>query len=212
LFRRSVLVVEDEDFLRSLLASTLETAGFSVSTASNALDAKQLIKTLDPDALIVDIHLGPGPNGFDIAVAARKLTPEVALVFLTNLPDPRFAGEDPGSIPKNVAYLNKNLLEDNQTLIDALESALIDNKRSVYRHDLLEDRPFANLSRTQVQILQLMAQGLSNQQIAEARMRSLAATESAITRTFEALGIHNGADGNARVEAVSKYLSIMNAH
>lgn len=208
MFRRSVVVVEDEDFLRGLLATTLETAGFAVSTASNALDAKQLIKTLDPDALVLDINLGPGPNGFDIAEASRITTPEIAIVFLTDLPDPRFAGRDAKSLPKGVAYLNKNLLEDNQTLVDALNAALTDTNISKFRHHELAERPFANLSRTQIQILQLLADGKTNQQIADLRERSLAATESAIARTLVALGVDTSAEGNARVEAVSKFLEV----
>lgn len=208
MLRRSVLIVEDEDFLRGLLAATLEVAGFSVSTASNALDARQLIKTIDPDALVLDINLGSGPTGFDIAEATRINTPEIAIVFLTDLPDSRFAGRDPKSLPKGIAYLNKNLLEDNQTLVQALNAALTDTNVSKFRHDEKADRPFANLSQTQIQILQLLADGKTNQQIAELRERSLAATESAIARTLVALGVDTSEEGNARVEAVSKFLEV----
>jgi DNA-binding NarL/FixJ family response regulator len=55
-----------------------------------------------------------------------------------------------------------------------------------------------------------LAQGNTNQQIAEIRQRSLAATESAIARTLEAMGVDTKSGGNARVEAVSKYLAFMN--
>lgn len=209
MFSRSVVVVEDEDFLRGLLASTLEAAGFTVGTASNALDARRVIKNLDPDALVLDINLGRGQTGIDIADATRALTPEVAIVFLTDLPDARFVGKGSKDLPKNVAYLNKNLLEDTTTLVDALQAVLTETNVKNYRHDESGSRPFANLSRTQIQIIQLLAQGNTNQQIADIRQRSLAATESAVARTLEAMGVDTKSDGNARVEAVSKYLAIM---
>lgn len=210
MFRRSVVIVEDEDFLRGLLATTLEAANFKVGTASNALDARRVIENLDPDALVLDINLGRGQNGFDIAESTRQVAPEVAIVFLTDMPDPRFAGKDPKSLPKNIAYLNKNLLEDTTTLIEALNAALTETNVRDFRHDELQTRPFAELSRTQIQIIQLLAQGKTNQQIADIRQRSLKATESAIARTLEAMGIESKVEGNTRVEAVSKYLAVMN--
>lgn len=208
MYKRSVLVVEDEDFLRGLLAEFLDSAGFSVTTAANALDAKRIISHLDPDALVLDINLGRGPNGFDIALATQKTSPEIAIVFLTDLPDPRFAGIEDGKLPKNIAYLNKTMLEDVNTLLDALEATLTEKNIKNYRHDLDSERPLANLSRTQIQILQLMAAGKSNKQIAQLRKRSLAATESAISRTLDALGIGNSEEGNLRTEAVKRYLAV----
>lgn len=208
MFKRSVVVVEDEDFLRGLLATTLEAADFQVGTAANALDARRVIKNMDPDALVLDINLGRGHSGFDIAEATMAEMPDVAIVFLTDLPDPRFAGKEAKVIPKNVAYLNKRMLEDTQTLINALEAVLTEKNVEQFRHDLESARPLANLSRTQIQIIQLLAAGKTNAQIAEIRKRSIAATESAISRTLEAMGIDTKATGNARVEAVSQYLGI----
>jgi len=57
---RRILVVEDEPLLRDLIAKSVEASGFIVSTAANAADAKRAIKVSDPDALVLDIELGPG--------------------------------------------------------------------------------------------------------------------------------------------------------
>jgi DNA-binding NarL/FixJ family response regulator len=205
---RTVIVVEDDAFMRSLLADSLEKAGFEVSTAASAADAKRLLKFVDPDAVVLDIDLGPGPTGFDIAESLRNSAPDIAIVFLTSLPDPRFAGLDDQAVYQNAAYLNKHLLSDTSTLIDALESVLTERGVNNYRHHELADRPLANLSKTQIQVLQLIAEGKTNQQIADLRNRSIAATESVITRTLEALGVDARVDLNVRVAAAMRYAGV----
>ena len=202
--KRTVLVVENEDFLRSLIADSLEKAGFIVATAANGLDAKRLISSVDPDALILDIDLGHGPTGLDVAAQISLTTPEVGIVFLTDLPDPRFAREK-HEVKKNQAYLNKKLLADSAVLVEAIEAVLLETGIDDFRHDKLEGRPLANLSRTQLQILKLLSEGKTNQQIADARGRSLSATESAVTRTLEELDIPKDAEVNFRVVATRKY-------
>jgi DNA-binding NarL/FixJ family response regulator len=202
--KRTVLVVENEDFLRSLIAESLEKAGFIVATAANGLDAKRLISSVDPDALVLDIDLGHGPTGLDVAAQISLTTPEVGIVFLTDLPDPRFAREK-HEVKKNQAYLNKKLLADSAVLVEAIEAVLLETGIDDFRHDKLEGRPLANLSRTQLQILKLLSEGKTNQQIADARGRSLSATESAVTRTLEELDIPKDAEVNVRVVATRKY-------
>ena len=207
---RSVVVVEDDHFMRSLIAETLEGAGFQVQTAANASDAKRAVRILDPDAVVIDINLGDGPDGFDLAQSIRKTSSEIAVVFLTAQPDPRFSGKSPSAVVKNAVYLNKNLLTSTNTLLDALEAALVERDTDKYRHDQLTDRPLGQLSNTQVQVLRLIAEGLTNQQIADARKRATAATESVITRTLEALGIAKDAELNVRVAAAVKFVSNTN--
>ena len=94
LYQRSVVVVEDDAFMRSLLAEYLEKAGFLVSTASSAADARRQINAVDPDAVVLDIDLGPGPSGLDVAATLNTEGNEVGIVFLTQFSDPRFAGEE----------------------------------------------------------------------------------------------------------------------
>ncbi len=199
MYKRMVVVVENEDFIRSLIAGFLENAGFRVSTAATGSDAKRIINTVDPDAVVIDIDLGYGPSGIDE-------TDDVAIVFLTAFADPRFAGKDLKTLHPRAAYLNKNLLKDADVLVEALETVLNDQDVRNLRHDRLKDRPLGNLSKTQIQILGLIAEGKTNQQIADIRRRSLAATESAITRTLKALGIDGDNEVNSRVAATRIYI------
>ena len=203
-YKRTVVVVENDDFVRSLIADSLEGAGFDVATASNGLDAKRMMSSVDPDAIILDIDLGNGPTGLDVAAQITITNPEVGIVFLTDLPDPRFAREK-HEVKKNQAYLNKKLLADSVTLVEAIEAVLMETGIDDFRHDKFDGRPLANLSRTQLEILKLLSEGKTNQQIADARGRSLSATESAVTRTLEELGIPKDAELNVRVVATCKY-------
>jgi len=55
MYQRVIVVVEDEDLIRSLIADSLERAGFRLASAANAADARRIIKSVDPDAVILDI-------------------------------------------------------------------------------------------------------------------------------------------------------------
>lgn len=204
---RSVLVVEDDALLRELLAVALERHGFSVDTAASASDAKRSFSRGDHDALVLDINLGPGPNGFDLAEVLRQQAPHVAIVFLTNVPDPRFVGRAPEDVPKGVAYLRKSSLGDVDALIVALDSALRGSGIDGMRQDRDPDRPLGTLTRKQIAVLSLVAAGKSNAQIAEERGVSIKAIEDTISRAAQSLGIDTQEEGNIRVAAARRFLA-----
>jgi len=207
MFKRHVVVVENEALLRDLIGQSLESAGYRVSTAANTADAKRACEVLAPDAVVLDIELGPGPNGFDFAEYLMRTRPDVGVVFLTNLPDPRFAGRAPHGISKNSAYLRKSQLMNSHELQDAIEAVLKESISVRHRHDLDSTRPLAVLSRKQIEVLFMLSQGQSNSQIAENRGTSIRAVEGMVSRIFEALAIDPAANGNARVEAARTYMS-----
>ncbi|MFM1779133.1 MAG: hypothetical protein RIS51_278 [Actinomycetota bacterium] len=208
MYNRQVVVVENEPLLRDLVGRALETAGFSVTTAANAADARRVCKQVDPDALIVDIELGPGPNGFDLVDVIKAEIPEIGVVFLTNLPDPRLGNRETAKLPKNSAYLHKSKLLSGDDLIDALEAVLRENVPDSYKHNTTSDNPYLNLSKRQLEVLQLLSNGSTNNQIAAARGTSVRAVEAMVSRIFEILQIDPDAGGNPRVEAAAKYLQI----
>jgi DNA-binding NarL/FixJ family response regulator len=203
-YARHILVVEDEHLLRDLLARTIESLGFQVTTAANAADAKRAVKTADPDAMLVDIELGPGPTGLDLAEVISRQRPDIGVVFLTNLPDPRFMGKDSKIVLKNQAYIRKSAINSGSELIDAIEAVLKDRVTKDYRHDLASNRPLAQLSQRQLSTLKLVAEGKTNQQIATLRGTSVRAVEAMITRIFQSLNL-DPASSNPRVEAVALY-------
>lgn len=204
--RRSVLVVEDEALLRDALGRALETHGFDVVTAASAPDARRVFRRIDPDAIVMDVDLGPGPNGFELAEALLELDTGVAVVFLTNLPDPRFAGRQSNDLPPGIAYLRKSAVSDLNLLARTLDGAMRQSVEAYMRHDLDPDRPLAGLTRGQIEVLRLVASGYSNAQIADERGITLRAAEKAVERAFDALGISDAQEGNPRVVAVRRFL------
>jgi two-component system OmpR family response regulator len=89
----SVILLEDDPELRSLVTRGLEEEGFQVTTAATAADLLRQIGDADPDALIVDIGL-PDADGRDVVQALRTQGIGAPVIFLTArdaLPD-RLAG------------------------------------------------------------------------------------------------------------------------
>ncbi|MEO0048974.1 MAG: hypothetical protein RL556_306 [Actinomycetota bacterium] len=206
MIQRHVIVVENESLLRDLIARTLESAGYSVATAANAADAKRSVQAIDPDVVVLDIELGPGPNGFEFAESLARTNPEVGIVFMTNLPDGRFAGDEGHLIPKKSAYLRKSQLTDSQDLVGAIEAVISQRVGVQFRHDMDGTRPLAKLSRRQLGVLGMVAKGLSNAQIAVERGTTVRAVEGIISRIFEALELDTAGTYNTRVEAARTYL------
>ncbi len=202
--KRSVLVVEDDDLMRDMIARILASEGFEVQSAANTAEAIDLCRAFDPDALVVDINLGPGPNGFQLAEALMQESPGRALVFLTNLPDARFSSQPSGAVLEHAAYLRKSQLATSDELVQALNAALGDRVDATQRHDQLSGT-FRGLSATQLEVLRLVSEGLTNEQIATLRGTNTRSVERVFGRTLNELGI-DPKHGNPRVEAARAYL------
>jgi len=208
MYERSVLVVEDEPFVRGLVADKLKGNGFKVEVASTAAEARKIAANTDIDIVVMDIDLGPGPSGFDMGIALHKMHPELALVFLTHVPEPRIFGIDVKSVPKNAAYLLKERLADPNVLNDAIEAALRDRVGPEFRDDLKPSHPLVNVSKTQLDVLRMIAKCMSNQQIAEERGTTLRAVENLVNRAIAAAGIDAKSKTSARVIAVREFIRV----
>lgn len=208
MYKRTVLVVEDEPFIKGLVADKLKSDGFEVELASSAAEARKITANKDIDIVVLDIDLGSGPSGLDLGLALNKMHPEIALVFLTHVPEPRILGVDGKSMPKNVAYLLKQRLADPNLLKDAIEAALRENVGLEFRDDLKPNHPLVNVSKTQLDVLRMIAKGYSNQQIAEARGTTLRAVENLVNRAIAAAGIDVKSKTSARVIAVREFIRV----
>lgn len=207
-FNRKILLVEDEPLIRGLIAANLELDQFEVATASNAAEARKIAQTFDPDIAVLDIELGNGPNGVDLALVLRKQFPEIALVFLTHIPEPRITGIDNRSIPKNAAYLVKDRMADPGVLRAAIEAAVRNRVSENFRDDKAAGHKFASLSRAQLGVMKMIALGMSNHQIAAERGTTVRAVENLVKRAFEAADIPDDVGSNQRVSAAREFIKV----
>jgi len=80
-----ILLIEDEVLIHELLATEFAEAGFEIVAAD---DGDRAIAELEIDAdrfraVITDIKLGSGPNGWDVARHARELLPDIPVIYIT---------------------------------------------------------------------------------------------------------------------------------
>jgi len=85
---KKILIVEDEKFLRELMATKLEKENFGVVTAVDGIEAIKKTETEKPDLILLDIIL-PGKDGFEVLRAIRAMTDKTVaqtpIIMLTNL-------------------------------------------------------------------------------------------------------------------------------
>jgi CheY-like chemotaxis protein len=80
----SILVVEDEDDVRELVSTSLRNRGFSVLSVPNAEVALQiLMEQVKFDLLFTDIVMPGLMDGFELADRAKRLQPELRILYAT---------------------------------------------------------------------------------------------------------------------------------
>jgi DNA-binding NarL/FixJ family response regulator len=201
-FKRRVLVVEDDPFVGSLLAEALKGQGFEVLHVDSALKAKKALKTFDPDAALLDIGLGTGPSGIDLAQYIRIQHPQIAPILLTR----QSLGSDAAAIPEGVGFLRKSLISDTAYLVSALEDALRDRGNPI-RHDAIIEPALRALTKNQREVLHLLALGFSNVEIAKQRGITVSGAEQNVTAIFKAFGLDRNNSVDRRVEVVRRYIA-----
>lgn len=206
LFTRRVLLVEDEQLTRALLSKLVHEAGFDVESCGSAEEAAEIAEKFDPDAMVVDISLGDGPNGLDLIAAMQALNPHLAFVVLSNYA----ATPEHFKILSKVAYLRKRDVSDPKVLIDALNGVLTD-KDPAKSYPLRNVEALSQLTKQQTKVLSMIAQGLSNQEIANRRNTTIQSTEQLITRIYRTLKLERSSASSMRVSATTIYSSLAGA-
>lgn len=205
-----VVVVEDDALLRTSLVAALPLQGIDVvGSADGAAGALELIRRVQPDAALLDLDLGVGPNGIDIARLLRAEYPAMGLVVLTGYADPRLAGASSAQLPEDVEYVVKSRLPDAALLGRILARSVA--RRTGQVSDLpapLAPHAPHDLTQVQLEVLRLVARGMSNAEIAAARSVSEKAVENTITRLCRRLGIASDAGSNARVLLTRYYFTM----
>ena len=200
-----LILVEDDAFTRATLGDALSLHGFDVrarvGTAFDAIDAQ---RKHDPQVALLDLDLGVGASGIDVAIALRENNPKIGIVFLTTYRDPRLLSANIPNLPEGAIFLNK--LEMNSTAKITLQISLAIVKPLAKRAlPWVRSGPLSAMSSTQIEILKDVAAGLSTSEIARTRGVSEQAIDKSISRISKNLGIPKSADSNLRVQIVRAY-------
>jgi DNA-binding NarL/FixJ family response regulator len=197
-FVRTVLLVDDEPIITTLLAERLNQSGFKTLIAHDALSAKKMALKSDPDAVVADLDLGEGPSGTELIAALAAINPAMGFVLLTNYTP---TASELKSAP-NLRYLSKREIHNINTVVEALDSVM-----SMGQQVTGEIKPsvLSKLTKGQLAVLALMARGLNNQEIALERKVGLRAIEQSVHRIYMALELYKSSGGSNRVAAARIY-------
>ena len=196
-------MVEDEDFTRTMVGEMLSTSGLNVRTASSVTEAIRSMEEFDPHVVLTDLDLGHGPDGADLLTKVAQERPWTGMVVMTAHASPELAIKDASRIPEQAGYIVKSEIHSIQNLISVLEESIVMPGNFNDADSSMEQK--ITITATQAEILRMIADGLSNSAIAEARGITLRAAEALIQRTFTALGVTGDSTINPRVVAVRKW-------
>jgi DNA-binding NarL/FixJ family response regulator len=210
-----VVVAEDNTLLREGVARLLEDAGMEVlGRCENADDMLALVREQAPDVAIVDIRLPPThtDEGLRAAAEIREHHAGTGVLVLSQYVELGLAFKLLADSVERTGYLLKDRVSDVGEFAEAVRrvgsggtaldptivSQLLSRKR--------DDDPLANLTPREREVLELMAEGSSNQAIADRLVISLRAVEKHVTSIFGALGLPSTGLEHRRVLAVLTYL------
>ncbi|MBB4932863.1 DNA-binding NarL/FixJ family response regulator [Lipingzhangella halophila] len=208
-----VVIAEDDALLREGLAALLRGEGIHVvAVTDTADDLGDLVSAHDADLSVVDVRMPPTwtDEGLRSAIEIRRSRPDHPVLVLSAHVEPASAGELLADGAGSVGYLLKERV-----------AAVEDFIRAVHRvasgHTVLDPEvarilmqrrrsPLAALTDRERDVLELLAQGDRNSEIAAKLFVSEAAISKHIRNLFDKLGLHIDDAGHRRVLAVLTYL------
>jgi DNA-binding NarL/FixJ family response regulator len=210
-----IMIAEDSAILRDGLVQLLTDRGHEVTAAVGDGDAlRDAVAADPPDVCVVDIRMPPSftDEGLRAAIALRRSHPSVGVLVFSQYVETRYAAELLAGSPRGVGYLLKDRVADVREFVEALSrvaaggtaldpevvTQLLGASR---RRDVLD-----TLTAREREVLERMAEGLSNAGIAAALVVSDGAVEKHIANIFLKLGLPPSETDNRRVLAVLRYL------
>lgn len=209
------MVAEDSTLLREGLTRMLADEGHdvvaSVSNADALLDA---VEHNRPDIVVTDVRMPPGHSdeGLRAALTIRERWPEVAVLVLSQYVENRYAAELISGSGGKVGYLLKDRVAEVDEFLDALIRVADGGTAfdpEVVRQLLsrtTRSNPLERLTPRERDVLELMAQGLTNARISTDLYISVSSAEKHINAIFEKLGLAGSTGVSRRVMAVVAYL------
>jgi DNA-binding NarL/FixJ family response regulator len=209
-----VVIAEDSVLLRAGVQRLLTDEGIETAAAVDNGDALLgAVLEHQPDLALVDVRMPPTftDEGLRAALKAREQVPGLPVLVLSQYVEERYAVELISGAAGGVGYLLKERVADVADFVAAIRQVAaggtcIDHE--VVSQLLVRSRrdPVATLTAREREVLELMAQGVSNAAIARRLVVSDGAVEKHISNIFAKLGLEPTSEEHRRVRAVLTYL------
>ena len=183
-----------------MVSEMLTASGINVLPVASVAEALKSMDEFDPHVVLTDLDLGHGPDGADLLTKVAEDRPWTGMVIMTAHASPELAINDVSRIPEQAGYIVKSELNSIHSLVSIIQESIIMPGNFNGSDNVGEEK--VTITSSQAEILRMIADGLSNTAIAEARGITLRAAEALIQRTFAALGVNGDSSINARVAAV----------
>ncbi len=209
------VIAEDSVLLREGVERVLDDAGFEVAGSYGTAD--ELLAKFDrdaPDVAVLDIRLPPThtDEGLRAALEIRSRAPAVGVLVLSQYVEIGLAMKLLADSAEGVGYLLKDRISDVKEFVasvtrvagsgSAIDPIIVTTLLSKRR----SDDPLDQLTPREREVLELMAEGRSNQGIADKLMITLRAVEKYVSSVFDKLGLPSSGSDSRRVLAVLLYL------
>jgi DNA-binding NarL/FixJ family response regulator len=210
-----VVIGEDDVLMREGIARILTEAGFDVVVQVG--DAEEFLRKAlahRPDVAVADVQMPPGrtDDGLRAAIELRRHRPETGVLVLSQFYEERYMLDLIGDRPEGAGYLLKERVADVAAFTEAvgrvaaggsvLDPGVVGRMLGRVR----PEGPLGQLSPRERDVLAAMAEGKSNNGIAEALVITEAAVEKHITSIFHKLDLGRSSTEHKRVHAVLTYL------
>lgn len=210
-----LILADDAVLLRAGLSRLLEDAGHSVVAAVG--DGPSLLAAVaadQPDVAVVDVRMPPThtDEGLRAALEIRERWPSVGVLVLSQYVEKTYAAKLLAGASEGLGYLLKDRVSEVADFLDALERVRSGGTAldpEVVRQLLARTThvdPLALLSSRERQVLEHLAQGLSNPATAVRLHVSLSTVEKHVNAIFDKLDVPQDGDYNRRVLAILRYL------
>lgn len=205
-----VSIVEDEAFVRSMLARTVDEAEDLrvVHAVDGAASARLAIGAHTTDVALLDVNLGDG-NGVALGLELQRRDPRIAVMLLSSLDVMGLFLSVQDEVSEPWSYLSKRSTFTSDVLIGAIAAAadgdVVIDPSLVQRSTPRTGTEVAGLTKSQFAVLRLVAEGLSNEAVAQRLHITERSVESHLLAIYRRLGIERTGT-NRRVHAVLAFL------
>ena len=216
----TVLVASDDAFELATLSASLRLQSINVVAEASTDDiAVNLYKFLSPEVVLIDLQFA-NAEALGLVNKFRKVNPALGVVLMTACPDLRLLGLIEKQIPQGAQVILKKSIADLSVVSHAIVRSIVavaakEKMAWIDSHGSLHENAFASIltefTDIQIETFRLLAQGLSNSEIAKVRFVSEKSVEQIVARIAQHLQVVPDRAQNLRVVLTGEYFKWIGA-